>query len=63
MSPLLHTVPETARILRTSSVNLYKLIRSGELRAVQFGRRIVVPDECLREFIDCHMTQIEGAVG
>jgi excisionase family DNA binding protein len=54
--PLLHTIPETARILRCSDVNVYKLIRSGELQAVQFGRRVVVPDSCLQEFIDRHMT-------
>jgi len=51
-----HTVPEAARILRTSPVNTYRLIKIGELQAVQFGRRVVVPDECLREFLERHMT-------
>jgi len=26
-----HTIPEVARIIRCSSVNVYKLIRTGEL--------------------------------
>lgn len=56
-SPLLnHTVPEVAQTLRCSGVNVYQLIRRGELQAVQFGRRVVVPDECLREFLERHMT-------
>ena len=56
-----HTVPEVSRILRCSDPNTYKLIRSGELRAVAFGRRVVVPDECLREFLERHMTKAEAA--
>jgi len=60
-APLLnHTVPETAKILRTSPVNTYKLIRTGELVAVRFGSRVVVTDEDLRQFIQKHRT---GAAG
>jgi len=51
-----HTVPETARALRTSPVNIYKLILRGELNAVRFGRRVVVTDEDLRKFITEHRT-------
>jgi hypothetical protein len=36
-------------------VNTYRLIKIGELQAVQFGRRFVIPDECLREFLERHM--------
>jgi len=61
-APLLnHTVVEAAKILRTSSVNTYRLIKIGELQAVQFGRRFVVPDECLREFLSRHMTKAAAA--
>ena len=62
-APLLHTVDEVARIIRCSSVNVYSLIRRRELRAVQFGRRVVVPDECLREFLEQHLTPKAESVG
>lgn len=62
-APLLHTVPEVARTLRCSDVNVYQIIRRGELQAVRFGRRTVVPDECLREFLERHMTPKVGAAG
>lgn len=55
--PLLHTVPEVAQIIRCSDVNVYKLIRAGELVAVKFGRRAVVADEDLRRFIESHRTE------
>ena len=60
-APILnHTVPEVANTLRCSGVNVYKFIRSGELQAVQFGRRYVVPDSCLREFLERHLTTKAG---
>lgn len=60
-APLLHTVPEVARILRTSGTNVLRLIRGGELIAVRFGSRVVVADEDLRRFIDGHRTERETA--
>jgi excisionase family DNA binding protein len=60
-SPLLsHIIPEVAKTLRTSNVNIYKLIRSGELIAVKFGSRVVVTDEDLRAFIEKHRTVTVG---
>jgi len=54
-----HTIPEVARIIRCSDVNVYKLIRTGEIVAVRFGKRYIVTDEDLRRFIEGHRT--EGA--
>jgi excisionase family DNA binding protein len=51
-----HTIPEVARIIRCSAVNVYKLIRTGELVAVRFGKRYIVTDEDLRRFIEGHRT-------
>jgi len=52
-----HTIPEVARIIRCSSVNVYKLIRTGELVAIRFGKRYIVTDEDLRRFIEGHRTE------
>lgn len=54
---LLHTVPETAKILRTSPVNVYTIVKRGELAAIRFGRRLVIADEDLRVFIEKHRTE------
>lgn len=51
-----HTIPESAKILRTSAANVYRLIKIGELVAVQFGSRYIVTDEDLRTFIFKHRT-------
>ena len=37
------TVPEAAVLLGISRAKAYRCVRSGELRALQFGRRLVVP--------------------
>jgi excisionase family DNA binding protein len=59
-SPILnHTIPEVARIIRCSDVNVYKMIRNKEIIAVRFGKRYIVTDEDLRRFIEGHRT--EGA--
>ena len=55
-----HTVPEVGRILRCSGANVYTLIRTGQLRAVHFGRRIVLPDDCFRAFLHAHLNSGNG---
>jgi len=55
-----HTIPEVARIIRCSDVNVYKLVRTGEIIAVRFGKRYIVTDEDLRRFIDSHRTEAAG---
>ncbi len=41
-----------AERLAVSPDTVYRLIRRGELGAVRAGRRYVVPDEALREFLE-----------
>ena len=47
------TVAEVATLLRVSKMSVYRLIHSGELEAVRFGRSFRVPnsavDACLRQ--------------
>ncbi len=37
------TVAETAEVLRIGKNAVYKLIRSGNLRSVRVGRKIIIP--------------------
>ncbi len=51
MSELL-TVKEAAALLKTSRVQVRKMIQSGELLAVKVGREYRIPLESIREFIE-----------
>ena len=41
--PLLHTVPEAARMLSISAGTAWMLIRKGELPSVRLGHRVLIP--------------------
>ena len=57
-SPIVnHTISEVARIIRCSDVNVYKMIRNKEIIAVRFGKRFIVTDADLRQFIEKHRTE------
>ena len=45
------TVPEAAAVLGISRAKAYRCVRSGELHALQFGRRIVIPARVLDEML------------
>ena len=45
------TVPEAAALLGISRAKAYRCVRSGELHALQFGRRIVVPARVLEDLL------------
>lgn len=49
---LVHTVEETARLLKVSPTTIHKLIRQGQLGSVQIGVRRLVPDVDLLRFIE-----------
>ncbi len=46
------TVKEAAELLKTSRVQVRKMIQSGELLAVKVGREYRIPLESIREFIE-----------
>jgi len=46
------TVPEAAKLLRISRGLAYELARSGQLPAVRFGRRILIPRRALQKLLD-----------
>jgi excisionase family DNA binding protein len=46
------TVAEVARQLRVSNMTVYRLIKSGHLRAVRVGRGYRILDEDVRKYLD-----------
>jgi excisionase family DNA binding protein len=48
---LLRSIPETCARLGVGRTQVYELIARGELEAVQLGRRRLVPDEAIVEFV------------
>ncbi len=51
-SPMLLTVPETARLLRISRNLAYELVARGELPAVRLGRVIRIPRRELDDWLE-----------
>jgi excisionase family DNA binding protein len=50
-SELFFTVAEVAATLRVSKMTIYRLIHSGELRAVRFAHTYRVPRAAVEEYI------------
>ena len=51
----LMTVPEAARVLRVGRDFLYREARSGKLRTVHVGRKVLVPRTALDEWVKENM--------
>ena len=52
MERLTYSVTEVAELLGISRGSVYNYIRSGEIRSVTLGSRIVVPRRVINELID-----------
>lgn len=52
MNRLLHAIPDAADRLSVSSRVLERLIADGEIETVKIGRRRLVPDEALVDYIE-----------
>jgi excisionase family DNA binding protein len=46
------TVPEAAGRLRLSRAFTYQLVADGELPALRFGRRVLIPRSALERYIE-----------
>ena len=55
MSELL-TVKEAALLLKTSRVQVRRMIQSGDLAAVKVGREYRIPSSCLQEYVKQNLT-------
>ncbi|MGO3153128.1 MAG: helix-turn-helix domain-containing protein [Galactobacter sp.] len=57
------TVAEVADVMRVSKMTVYRLVHSGELPAVQFGRSYRVPENAVEAYLGSAQidpTQIRG---
>ncbi|MEX2587176.1 MAG: helix-turn-helix domain-containing protein [Actinomycetota bacterium] len=48
------TVREVAVLMRVSNMTVYRLIKSGSLKAVQVGNRYRVNEEDVHQYLDDH---------
>ncbi len=46
-----HTVAEVAALLRVSKMSVYRLIHSGEMEAVRFGRSFRVSEQAVTAYL------------
>jgi excisionase family DNA binding protein len=49
------TVAEVADMMRVSKMTVYRLVHSGELPAIRFGRSFRVPESAVEAAIDSHI--------
>ena len=47
-----YTVAEVASVMRVSKMSVYRLIHSGELEAVRFGRSFRVPESAVKAYLN-----------
>ncbi len=57
------TVAEVAEMMRVSKMTVYRLVHSGELPAIRFGRSFRVPESAVQTAIATHIADGESAVG
>jgi excisionase family DNA binding protein len=55
--PQLLTVSEVAEMLRVSDMTVYRLIKSGQLRALQIGKSYRLRDEDVDAFLSSRFTE------
>ena len=49
------TVKETAQLLKTSRVQIRRMIQSGDLAAVKVGREYRIPVVCLKAYVETNL--------
>ena len=45
------TVAEVAQVMRVSKMTVYRLVHSGEMPAVRFGRSYRVPEKAVDQYL------------
>ena len=49
------TVAEVAEMMRVSKMTVYRLVQSGELPAIRFGRSFRVPESAVASVVENHI--------
>lgn len=52
------TVAEVAEMMRVSSMTVYRMVHSGDLPAVRFGRSFRIPESAVVAAIQTPMTDV-----
>ena len=52
------TVAEVAEMMRGSKMTVYRLVHSGELPAIRFGRSFRVPESAVQNAVDTHISDV-----
>ncbi len=60
VSGQLLTVAEVAALMRVSKMTIYRLLHSGDLPGIRFGRSFRVPQQALTAYIEAHLTEDSG---
>ncbi|MEG9246740.1 helix-turn-helix domain-containing protein [Arthrobacter sp. Soc17.1.1.1] len=48
----LYTVAEVAAMMRVSKMTVYRMVQSGTIHSIRFGRSYRVPQSAVRDYID-----------
>lgn len=52
------TVAEVADMMRVSKMTVYRMVHSGELPAIRFGRSFRVPESAVEAAIESHISDV-----
>lgn len=52
------TVAEVADMMRVSKMTVYRLVHSGELPAIRFGRSFRVPESAVEAAVQSHIADV-----
>lgn len=56
------TVAEVADMMRVSRMTVYRLVHSGQLPAIRFGRSFRVPESAVAEALEVVAPHLDGGV-
>jgi excisionase family DNA binding protein len=59
MNRLVYNIKEIMELLGISRLTCYRLIKSGQLRAIQIGNRWKVPKQALEDFLSAKEEQTD----
>ena len=49
--PMMYTPEEARKLLRIGRSRFYELLRQGPIKSIRNGRRYLIPELCLNEYI------------
>ncbi|WP_157155085.1 MULTISPECIES: helix-turn-helix domain-containing protein [unclassified Diaminobutyricimonas] len=52
------TVAEVAEMMRVSNMTVYRMVHSGELPAIRFGRSFRIPESAVEHLIQQPLTDV-----